>query len=230
MAGRVSFLRTWLAHSEHDVRKFEKAAAVFGQVGTPQGLFNRGNALLFHGQYDGAIATYKAVIKQRPEWKAPKVNLSVAEARKKALAPPDDAVAREKLTKDDAPDDIVFDDRAKNNPNAAEDEVAEGAGLDDVAGAGVLVDGSRRFEPGLHEVADAGCERRVVHQHQIQTAPIAEDRVLAVVAGVAVAFLASFIMFFQVASLGSCRPLDIHVRNSNRVRRTHSLHMRSRAA
>ena len=115
-------------------KEFRKAAALFSQVGTPEGLFNQGNALLFQGEYDAAIAVYEPVLKARPDWEAPRINLAVAEARKKAMAPPDDAVAREKLTKDDAADEIVFDDRAKNNPNAATDVVEGGAEpLDDAA-------------------------------------------------------------------------------------------------
>ena len=124
----------WRGTAWYRAGEFKKASAFFGQVGTPEGLFNRGNALLMLGQYVEAVAAYRLVIKARPDWEAPQINMSIAEAREGALAPPEDKVAKDKLTKDDAPDEIVFDDQAKNNPNAAEDEFAgEGAEMDDKA-------------------------------------------------------------------------------------------------
>jgi len=113
---------------------FKEADGVFAGFDTPEGLFNRGNALLFQGQYDAAIAAYQSAIDAQPDWEAPRTNLAIAKARKKALEAPEDAVARKELTKDDAADGFVFDDRAKKNPNAATDQMTGGEEpLDDKA-------------------------------------------------------------------------------------------------
>jgi Ca-activated chloride channel family protein len=104
--------------------EFEKAAAAFGRTGTPEGMFNRGNALILLGNYEEAIRSYELTLKERPQWTAALENLELAKLRLAKLGPPDDAVSQKGMGKDDEPDEIVFDDRAKNKENANTETVS----------------------------------------------------------------------------------------------------------
>jgi Ca-activated chloride channel family protein len=107
--------------------QFDKAAGAFGRSGTVEGLFNRGNALVLMGNYEGAIAGYLGVLKERPGWEPAERNIEIAGARLEKLKPPDDQPSQKGVGEDDEPDDIVFDDRAKNQESANE-ETVQGAG------------------------------------------------------------------------------------------------------
>jgi Ca-activated chloride channel family protein len=69
---------------------FESAAAVLGRATTPEGVFNRGNALVLLGRYEEAIASYEKALEARPDWTRAEENLAIARARLAALAPPED--------------------------------------------------------------------------------------------------------------------------------------------
>ena len=113
---------------------FKKAAAAFGRSGTLEGLFNRGNALVMLGSYGEAIKSYELVLKERPGWKPAEANLELAKARLAKLQPPDDAESQKGLGEDDEPDEIVFDDRAKDRKDANTETIAgEGEEMSDAA-------------------------------------------------------------------------------------------------
>jgi Ca-activated chloride channel family protein len=69
---------------------FEKAAAVYGRVPGAEGAFNRGNALVMLGQYEGAIASYDSALAHRPAWAQAQENRNLAQIRLAALAAPED--------------------------------------------------------------------------------------------------------------------------------------------
>jgi Ca-activated chloride channel family protein len=90
---------------------FERAAGVFGRVGTAEAAFNRGNALVMLGQYDAAIESYGRALELRPDWSPARENLALAIARKQRLAPPEsDAGGTGGMLE---ADEIVFDDRGR---------------------------------------------------------------------------------------------------------------------
>jgi Ca-activated chloride channel homolog len=68
--------------------QFKEAAAAFARVDAPEAAFDRGNALLMHGKYSDAIASYDRALQRRPDWREAKANRDLAEARRKMLAPP----------------------------------------------------------------------------------------------------------------------------------------------
>ena len=114
--------------------EFKKAAAAFGRTGTPEGLFNRGNAFVMSGNYEAAISSYRQTLKERANWKPAEENLALAKVRLANLQPPDDAVSQKAVGEDDEPDEIVFDDRAKNQENANTETIAgEGEEISDMA-------------------------------------------------------------------------------------------------
>ena len=68
-------------------KDFEGAAAVFGRQAGPEGPYNRGNALVFLGRYEEAIAAYDQALAQRPDWREARENRAIARVRLEALAP-----------------------------------------------------------------------------------------------------------------------------------------------
>jgi Ca-activated chloride channel family protein len=107
--------------------QFKEAAAAFARVATPEAVFDRGNALLMHGKYAEAIASYDQALHLRPDWPAARANRDLAEARRKQLAPPeDDAGGTGGQEKADA---YEFDDRPRQSGDTQEVEVVAGANL-----------------------------------------------------------------------------------------------------
>lgn len=104
--------------------QFDKAAGAFGRAGTMDGLFNRGNALVLMGDYAGAIDSYVAVLGERPNWAPAKENLAIARARLERLKPSDEQTPQKGVGEDDEPDEIVFDDRARNREDANEETLS----------------------------------------------------------------------------------------------------------
>ncbi|MCW5889869.1 MAG: tetratricopeptide repeat protein [bacterium] len=117
----------WRGVALYRAGAFADAAAEWGRVGGADAAFDRGNALVMSGKYDGAIASYDAALAIRPDWKAARANRAVAAARRDALAPPADdeggTGGREK------PDAIVLDG-PRNAGGPAEPSDAS-AGADD---------------------------------------------------------------------------------------------------
>jgi Ca-activated chloride channel homolog len=109
--------------------QFKEAAAAFARVDTPEAAFDRGNALLMHGKYSDAIASYDRVLHQRSDWHEAQANRALAEARRKMLEPPkDDAGGTDGQLK---ADEIVFDDRPKQSGDSQEVEVVSGGKMSD---------------------------------------------------------------------------------------------------
>src|SRR5262245_32939321 len=107
--------------------QFKEAAAAFARVSSPEAVFDRGNALLMHGKYAEAIASYDQALRLRPDWPAARANRDLAEARRKQLEPPEDDAGgtggQEKADK------YVFDDRPKQSGDTKEVEVVTGENL-----------------------------------------------------------------------------------------------------
>lgn len=109
--------------------QFKEAAAAFARVDSPEAAFDRGNALLMHGKYTDAIASYDHALQRRPDWREAKANRDLAEARRQMLEPPkDDAGGTGGQMK---PDEIVFDDRPQQSGDSKEVEVATGGQMSD---------------------------------------------------------------------------------------------------
>jgi len=113
-------------------RDFEGAAAAFGRQRGPVGAYNRGNALVFLGRYDDAIASYDAALEARPDWNAARENRALAVARKAALSPPNDG--SEGTDGMLGADEVVIDDNPENAGKGQDVELqAQEAGGDEAA-------------------------------------------------------------------------------------------------
>jgi Ca-activated chloride channel family protein len=108
--------------------EYEKAAAAFARADSPEAAFDRGNALVMRGKYDDAIASYDRALARRPAWHAAQANRDLALARKQRMAPT--ATGEEDTGEQAKPDEIVFDDRAKQ-PGARQTETVAGQNLSD---------------------------------------------------------------------------------------------------
>ncbi|MEN8253872.1 MAG: tetratricopeptide repeat protein [Verrucomicrobiota bacterium] len=65
--------------------EFKKAEAAFMQIDTPEAIFNRGNCLVFQGQYETAVKQYDRALAIRPGWNAAATNRLIAISRAEAL-------------------------------------------------------------------------------------------------------------------------------------------------
>lgn len=89
---------------------FKEAVQTFARVPGADGAFDRGNALLMHGAYDEAIASYQRALSFRPGWTAAQENMALAQARQKAI---DDAGKNRDQESAGAykPDETAFDQK-----------------------------------------------------------------------------------------------------------------------
>jgi Ca-activated chloride channel family protein len=112
-------------------KDFEGAAAVFGRQPAPEGPYNRGNALIFLGRYEEAIASFDAALAQRPDWTEAAENRAIAVARLQALAPPeDDAGGTGGML---GADEIVMDETGRVNESGEEQVLEAGDTVQDEA-------------------------------------------------------------------------------------------------
>jgi Ca-activated chloride channel family protein len=119
----------WQGVAEYRDGQFKEAAAAFARVDSPEAAFDRGNALLMHGKYGDAIASYDSALQRRPDWREARANRGLAEARRKMMEPPhDDEGGTGGQLK---PDEIVFDDRPEQSGGSKEEEVVTGGKLTD---------------------------------------------------------------------------------------------------
>ena len=84
--------------------------------------FNRGNCLVFLGQYDDAIKAYELALEAKPDWPEAEQNLAIARARKEKLAPPDDDAGG--TGGELAADEIVFENSDRMD-NASSEQTVE---------------------------------------------------------------------------------------------------------
>jgi Ca-activated chloride channel family protein len=92
---------------------FKEAARTFARVPGADGAFNQANALLMHGKYDDAIASYDRALGFKPDLKEAQDNKAIAVARKAKLQASDEHRAEESA---DAykPDQITFDQKGED--------------------------------------------------------------------------------------------------------------------
>jgi Ca-activated chloride channel homolog len=92
---------------------FADAVQSFARVPGVVGFFDQGNALLMHGKYDDAIASYDRALKFQPNWSNALENRAIAVARRDRIG---SAATKDDIeSSDEKPDDIVFDAKGKNS-------------------------------------------------------------------------------------------------------------------
>jgi len=118
----------WRGVALYESGEFKTAAGMFSGIDTPEASFNRGNALIFQGQYDEAIESFDQALQSRPDWHEARDNRDIALARR--LDPTGGEMTGGKLEADD----FVFEDNPESSSgdqvNVTGEEPREGAELD----------------------------------------------------------------------------------------------------
>ena len=98
--------------------EFKEAQAVFARLDTAEAHFNRGNCLVFLGQYDAAVASYDRALTRRPAWPEAEQNRAIAAGRADLLKREGGDMGDQTL----GADEIVFD---KNKEGGQDTVVSE---------------------------------------------------------------------------------------------------------
>jgi len=100
--------------------EFKEAAQAFGRLKSPEGLFNRGNALVMQGKYAEAVEAYETTLAARPGWREAEMNREIARLRAENLKKEGGDMTGGML----AADEIVF--TSGKNDSAGQEETVEG--------------------------------------------------------------------------------------------------------
>ncbi len=95
----------WQGVSWYRAGEFEKAEAAFARIATPEAEFDRGNCLVFQGEYDAAIERYDRALELRPGWEDAQVNRDIAALRAERVRQTGGDMGNQTL----GADEIVFD-------------------------------------------------------------------------------------------------------------------------
>ncbi|MGB6221821.1 tetratricopeptide repeat protein [Haloferula sp.] len=71
----------WKGVALYRAGEFKKAQAVFSRLDSAEAHYNRGNCLVFLGQYQDAVASYDRALSRRPDWQAATENRNLAAIR-----------------------------------------------------------------------------------------------------------------------------------------------------
>ncbi len=146
---------------------FKDAATVFGRQRGPEGAYNRGNALIFLGQYDDAIAAYDAALEARPDWTEAQENRAIAVARKAAMEVPNDG--SEGTEGQLGADEIVMDDSQDNAGKGQDVELqAQEQGKDEASMRALWL---RRVQTNPSDFLQAKFAAQLRAQEQPETDP-----------------------------------------------------------
>ena len=113
----------WQGASLYKAGEFKKAAQAFSRSDTAFANFNQGNALLMHGRYEEAIASYDKALQKKPDWLEARENKALAAARAKALDTEGGNMTEGML----GADEIVFDNKAGKSDGVEEAEGGDAA-------------------------------------------------------------------------------------------------------
>jgi len=98
--------------------EFKQAQAMFARLDTAEAHFNRGNCLVFLGQYDAAVESYDRALARRPGWQDALDNRTIAATRAERLKSEGGDLGDQQI----GADEIVFD---KSKPGGQETVVNE---------------------------------------------------------------------------------------------------------
>ncbi|MEM6279636.1 MAG: tetratricopeptide repeat protein [Verrucomicrobiota bacterium] len=118
----------WKGMAWYRAAEFEKAATQFARRDTAEAHFNRGNALVFRGKYEEAVAAYERAIEKRPDWKEAKENREIAALRAEATKAEGGDMGDQKI----GADEIKFDNQKRDTGEDTEINTEEASTSQDV--------------------------------------------------------------------------------------------------
>lgn len=75
----------WKGVALYRAGEFKEAQAVFSRLDSAEAHYNRGNCLVFLGQYEDAVASYDRALSRRPDWQEATENRELAAIRAKRM-------------------------------------------------------------------------------------------------------------------------------------------------
>lgn len=108
----------WKGVAEYRAGNHEAAAQSFARITSPEGHYNQGNALVFQGKYEQAVASYDLALAKRPNWQEAIENREIARIRAERLETEGGNMTEGQLE----PDEIVFDQNKKQNQDSEDAE------------------------------------------------------------------------------------------------------------
>jgi Ca-activated chloride channel homolog len=128
LASQLFESQEWKGVAHYQAGNFEEAARAFSSTDTPINAFNRGNSLVFLGQYEKAIESYDRATQSRGDWTQAIENRELAYSRRLQQSGGDEGTGG-KL----GADEIVFDNSEPSDSSdtieVAENEPIDGAEL-----------------------------------------------------------------------------------------------------
>lgn len=120
-AGRFASLQ-WRAASLFRAGDFKQAASLYSGMGSAEGAYNHGNALVMLGKYEDAIKSYDRALSRRPDWEDARTNRRIAVARAERVKKEGGDMTGGKL----GADDFVFDTaKGKSQQSEQPEEVGD---------------------------------------------------------------------------------------------------------
>ncbi len=106
----------WQGTALYRAGEFKQAQPVFARLDTAEAHYNRGNCLVFLGQYEDAVASYERALKLQPDWTEARENRDLAAARANLLKNEGGKMGDQQI----GADEIVFD---KKKPGGQDTQV-----------------------------------------------------------------------------------------------------------
>ncbi len=112
----------WRAASLFRAGDFKQSAALYSGVGSAEGVYNHGNALVMLGRYEDAIKSYDRALTKKPGWGDAQVNRQIAVTRAEMVKKEGGDMTGGKM----GADDFVFDkSKGKGQQDEQTEEVQE---------------------------------------------------------------------------------------------------------
>jgi Ca-activated chloride channel family protein len=108
----------WKGTALYRAGKFAEALDAFARVDSPESDYNQGNCLAKLGQFPDAVARYQAALAKKPQYPQATRNLAIVRA---LIPPPKKDEKQEAGDPAEKPDQIQFDDQARNGKRGPTD-------------------------------------------------------------------------------------------------------------
>lgn len=114
----------WRATAFFRAGDFKQAASIYSGMGSAEGAFNHGNALVMQGKYEEAVKRYDRALARKPGWEAAEVNRGIAVARAETVKTEGGDMTGGMM----GADDFVFDSSSGDSRQDDQTETVQSAG------------------------------------------------------------------------------------------------------
>jgi Ca-activated chloride channel family protein len=119
----------WRGIALYRAGRYDEAIDAFARLDTAESWFDQGNALAKLGKLEPAVAAYGEALKRRPDFADAKANLELVKRLIPAKKKDDDNSQEDPQDPNQKPDEIKFDDKAKNAKRGTVDAARQSAEL-----------------------------------------------------------------------------------------------------